>query len=137
MAHRQVTGGRSRRATRAHWWSLLIGLAGCSFSATDTVEPTAGTPGVDSTNRRVAVAGASSPAHRIPVARPLSIPRRAGFEANQGQWPSVVTHVARDGEATLFLTSTEAVWRFVHGSSGSDGQQRNRTGTGGRQVRMR
>lgn len=67
---------------------------------------------------RLAAAETASPRPpRVPLARSLSIPRRPGFEPNQGQWPSAVTYVARDGEATLFLTPTEAVWR-LHGTPG-------------------
>jgi hypothetical protein len=45
-------------------------------------------------------------------------PRRAGFEVNRGQWPAAVRFVARDGEATLFLTADEAVWRLDDPISG-------------------
>ena len=43
----------------------------------------------------------------------------------------------RDGEATLFLTSTEAVWRLPHGAAAGLGAQRDGTAAGAAPVRMR
>lgn len=46
------------------------------------------------------------------VGPPVGLARRAGFEANQGQWPAAVRFVARDGAATLLLTDTAAIWQL-------------------------
>src|SRR5262249_58599633 len=51
-------------------------------------------------------------AARTIEARALPIPRRPGFEINRGQWPAPVAYVARDAQATLFLTLSEAVWQL-------------------------
>jgi hypothetical protein len=73
---------------------LLIAAAACSVSVT---------------GERAEEVERSRP---VPRLAPFSMPRRPGFEENRGQWPTGVTHVARDGAAMLFLTRTEAVWRF-------------------------
>jgi hypothetical protein len=102
-------------------------LAGCSFVAADG-DATTTSRGEMQSPRRVA-AVATSPAQRAPIVQPMPLPRRPGFEVNQGQWPAIVSHAARDGGATLFLTPSEAVWRFV----GSDSER----AAGTRAVRMR
>jgi hypothetical protein len=58
-----------------------------------------------------------SPRSVAPTAQRLAVPRRAGFEANRGQWPATVRFVARDGPATLFLTAHQAVWRLRDGET--------------------
>ena len=58
----------------------------------------------------------ATPASGVEV-QTLAVPRRAGFEANRGQWPAAVRFVARDGAATLFLTADQAVWRLRDGAT--------------------
>lgn len=102
--------GDSQRAS-LRWWPLLLGLTTCGLtSGTDTPPPV---------TARAAIVEAQLAAERNPsrtrhraAVHPLSLPRRPGFEANQGQWPGTVSYVARDGHATLFLTPTEAAWRL-------------------------
>jgi len=100
---------RNSPCPKWHHWPLLLALASCSVS---TPEDREGIAGRSAARPAQQVAAAAPAGPRAPLARLLSVPRRAGFEENRGQWPDGVAYVARDGAATLFLAATEAVWRL-------------------------
>jgi hypothetical protein len=83
-------------AGRRCWWVVCLALAACAPRPAPDALPAA------------------------PAATTLTAPRRVGFEVNRGQWPAPVRYAARDGEATLFLTEREAVWRLHGGGGGGD-----------------
>lgn len=106
----------------------LLGLVGCAVLAGGVAgEPRQPATTADLAEGNPQRAGSSQRQQAVAALNHV-LPRRPGFERNQGQFHSAVRFAAREANTTLFLTAGEAVWRLRH---------RDESGARASTVRMR